>query len=253
MLWQILVFILILVIFPRRVLFAIRILYVMYVYPLYSIVIRIWTVDDPQSLWTEHCTWFINLTPNKLSGSVPVLRGRSVMLIGNHRNFCDFVLHDVLTEHTANFLSRALVGFVYPFMALVSIYTDGVWYFVRGGTKNLDDFFNWIDSKFQKHKTGRMHLMVYPEGHRNLKKEPLPVRSGMIRYAYSRKIPIQMFMSSGYDTIVNEKKMISDWGAVVSYKIYEPIFTDQYLNFESLMDELRRTFKERFDELHNPV
>ena len=174
------------------------------------------------------------------------------MLVGNHRNFCDFVAHDVITEHTANFLSRALVGVVYPFMALMSLYTDGVWYFVRGGTKSFDDFFQWIDSKFQKHKTGRTHLIVYPEGHRNLLMKPLPLKSGMIRYAYSRQIPIQMFMSSGYDNQVNDKLLTAEWGNVkVDYKIYEPIFTDQYQNFESLMDDLKSIFLVRFDELHN--
>ena len=206
-----------------------------------------------QTIWTEHSTWFIQIKVTKKPNSVGVLKGRSVMLIGNHRNFCDFVMHDVITEHTANFLSRALVGLVFPFMALVSIKTDGVWYFVRGGTKDLNDFFAWIDEKFKRHLTGRTHLLVYPEGHRNLKKEPLPIRSGMIRYAYSRKIPIQMFMCSGYDDTINEKKLSSRWGrTVVDYKVYEPIFTDQYSNFESLIEELKINFSKRFDELHNP-
>jgi Acyltransferase len=197
--------------------------------------------------------WFIGIKLRKLPDSVPVLKGKSVMLIGNHRNFCDFVLHDVITEHTANFLSRALVGLVFPFMALVSIATDGVWYFVRGGNKDFDKFFQWIDSKFQRHLTGRTHLLVYPEGHRNLKKEPLCLRSGMIRYAFSRQIPIQMFMCSGYDEVLNEKKISAAWGTSnVNYKVYEPIFTGQYLNFDSLIQELKDKFNTRFHEVHNP-
>ena len=254
MFWQLIAALAVLALFPHKVLFVVRVSYVMYLYPLYSIIIRIWTVDDPQSLWTEHSTWFIGIILNKLPGSVPVLRGRSVLLVGNHRNFCDFVIHDIVTEHTANFLSRAMVALVYPFMALISVYTDGVWYFVRGGGRNLDEFFQWIDSKFQRHKTGRTHLLVYPEGHRNLKKQHLPLRSGMIRYAYSRKIPIQIFMTSGYDNVVNEKRFRSEWGETsVNYKVYDPIFTDQYLNFESLMDDLKKSFGEFFNELHNPV
>jgi 1-acyl-sn-glycerol-3-phosphate acyltransferase len=138
-------------------------------------------------------------------------------------------------------------------MALISWITDGIWFFIRGSTKDFDEFFQWIDTKFSNHKTGRMHLLVYPEGHRNLKKEPLPLRSGMIRYAFSRKMPLQMFMCSGYDEVINEKKISARWGnAVVKYKIFEPIFTDQYMNFDSLMDEIRSKFVERFNEVHNP-
>lgn len=240
-----------LLIFPKKVLFFIRVFYTLQFYPIYTICIRMWTVEEVQGNWTEHATWFVGINLEKMPGSVPILQGRSIMVLGNHRNFCDFIMHDVITEHTCNFLSRALVGVVFPFMAFISFVTDGCWYFVRGQGKDFDEFFSWIDSKFALHKTGRMHLLVYPEGHRNLKSEPLPLRSGMIRYAFSRKLPLQLFMCSGYDNVINEKKYSADWGSVVvKYKIYEPIFTDQYMNFDSLMNDLRTKFVERFKEVH---
>ncbi|OMJ67476.1 hypothetical protein SteCoe_35355 [Stentor coeruleus] len=233
--------------------FFIRVCYCFQMFTLYSLLVRMWTIDDIQGYWTDHATWFCGMSLQKMEGSVPVMKGRSAMLLGNHRNFCDFIMHDVITEHSANFLSRALVGLVFPFMALISWITDGIWFFIRGSTKDFDGFFEWIDTKFNSHKTGRTHLLVYPEGHRNLKKEPLPLRSGMIRYAFSRKMPLQMFMCSGYDEVMNEKKISARWGnAVVKYKIFEPIFTDQYMNFDSLMDEIRSKFVERFNEVHNP-
>jgi 1-acyl-sn-glycerol-3-phosphate acyltransferase len=240
-----------LLLFPQKVLFFLRVSYTMHLFSFYTIIIRLWTKEDIQGHWTRHSTWSVGINLKKQPGSVAVLKGRNVMMLGNHRNFCDFIMHDVITEHTSNFLSRALVGFVFPFMAFISYITDGVWYFVRGQGKDLDEFFSWIDSKFALHKTGRTHLLVYPEGHRNLKKEPLPLRSGMIRYAFSRKLPLQMFMCSGYDNVMNEKKLSAEWGSVdVKYKVYEPIFTDSYTNFESLMNEIRVLFQERFKEVH---
>ena len=249
--WFLLIPALLLLVFPRKVLFFIRVFYTLQFYCLYSIIIRIWTVDDIQSQWTSHSTWFVGINLYKLPGSVPVIKNRSLMILGNHRNFCDFIMHDVITENTCNFLSRALVGIVFPFMALVSYITDGVWYFVRGQGTDLEMFFKWIDYKFTLHKTGRTHLLVYPEGHRNLKKEPLPLRSGMIRYAFTRKLPIQMFMCSGYDNVINEKKFVAEWGsAQVKYKVYEPVFPEKFKDFESLMDELKQKFSERFKEVH---
>ena len=240
--------------FSKKLMFAIKVGYTLQLYTFYSVVIRMWTIDEIQTQWTRHSAWFIRITLQKDPESVPVVKGRGVMLLGNHRNFCDFLIHDIITEHTANFLSRALVGVVFPFMAIISIYYDGCWFFVRGNTKrSFDDFFQWIDSKFEMHKTGRTNLVVYPEGHRNLKKEPLPLRSGMIKYAFSRKMPIQMYMCSGYDEVINEKKFSGSLGsAVAKYKVYPPIFTDQYMNFDSLMDELRESFTKRFHEIHNP-
>ncbi|OMJ72278.1 hypothetical protein SteCoe_29329 [Stentor coeruleus] len=252
--WQTMIILGLVLIFPKKVMFFIRAGYCLQLFTLYSLIVRMWTIDDIQGLCSDHATWFSGITLNKLEGSVPILKGRNIMIIGNHRNFCDFTMHDVITEHSTNFLSRALVGFVLPFMGLISLITDGIWYFVRGSGKDFDEFFEWIDAKFASHKTGRIHLLVYPEGHRNLKKEPLPLRSGMIRYAFSRKIPLQMFMCSGYDEVLNEKKFSAKWGrAEVMYKIYEPIFTDQYMNFDSLMDEVRSKFLERFNEVHNAI
>ena len=32
----------------------------------------------------------------------------------------------------------------------------------------------------------------YPEGHRSLLDEPLPLKTGMLKYAYSRRMPVQV-------------------------------------------------------------
>ena len=62
----------------------------------------------------------------------------------------------------------------------------------------------------------------------------------MIRYAYSRKIPIQIFMTSGYDNVVNEKRFRSEWGETgVNYKglrllhltIYWVLIKDLFFDF----------------------
>jgi len=41
-------------------------------------------------------------------------------------------LHDVITDFTGNFLSRALVGLVFFFFALSTYLENTLWFFVRG-------------------------------------------------------------------------------------------------------------------------
>lgn len=239
-------------IFPRKFLFILRSGYSFYWYPFFFLLIRVWTVKDPQTRWTTHTTWFLGVRLVEISGSVPTPSDRSVMLLGNHRNIGDFVIHDVITKHTANYLSRALVGFAFPFMGIVSYMTGRCWYFVRGqSTKDLDQFYVWLDEKFAWKDNLRKNLIVYPEGHRNLKKDPLPLRTGMLRYAFTRKLPVQIFMCHGYDEVLNEKRFTSNFGnSLVKYKIYPILDPKEFENLEEFIETIKTLFEERFYEVH---
>ena len=51
------------------------------------------------------------------------------------------------------------------------------------------------------------------------------MKTGMIRYAYREKIPVQMLMSFGNENIFNEKKLHLGWDQKVYYsfsKVYNP-------------------------------
>mmetsp|Transcript_1085 Transcript_1085/g.1090 ORF Transcript_1085/g.1090 Transcript_1085/m.1090 type:complete len:180 (+) Transcript_1085:229-768(+) len=173
------------------------------------------------------------------------------MFLGNHRNIADFVIHDSVTKFTANYLSRALVGFAFPFMGIISHMTGRCWYFVRGqSTKDLEQFYVWLDKKFSFTENLRKHLIVYPEGHRNLKKEPLPLRTGMIRYAYLRKMPVQFFMCDGYDEVLNEKKFTACFGtSIVKFKLFPLIDPKDFDTVEAFIDKIKKDFVESFYEV----
>jgi len=76
--------------------------------------------------------WFCGLQLVPAPGSQPISTGRRTVLLGNHRNVSDFFLHDVITDFTGNFLSRALVGLVFFFFALSTYLENTLWFFVRG-------------------------------------------------------------------------------------------------------------------------
>eukprot|EP00826_Nyctotherus_ovalis_P030032 TRINITY_DN2383_c0_g6_i1.p2 TRINITY_DN2383_c0_g6~~TRINITY_DN2383_c0_g6_i1.p2 ORF type:complete len:158 (+),score=0.93 TRINITY_DN2383_c0_g6_i1:511-984(+) len=100
----------------------------------------------------------------------------------NHRSIADFFLHDCITGYRASHLSRMMVAVLLPGTWLCTFMDNSVWYFVRGGRgSNLEPFFKWIDDNFEARRTQRRSLIVYPEGHRNTKSHPLPLKKGFIR------------------------------------------------------------------------
>ena len=73
----------------------------------------------------------------------------------------------------------------------------------------MKSFFKWIDLKWGNKMNNRPNLLVYPEGHRNYEKsKPLPLKKGMIRYAFERKFPVQIAIALGNERLFNEKKFI---------------------------------------------
>ena len=72
----------------------------------------------------------------------------------------------------------------------------------------------------------------------------------MIRYAYSRKIPVQMFMCNGNDNVLNEKKFVADWRvSKVEYKVYPSLYPKDFEDVEEFVKEVKRLFEERFYEM----
>lgn len=97
--------------------------------------IKFWTVDDIVTHYSTRSTWLARVQVKKLPGSVKI-NPEQTMMLGAHRNLGDFFIHDLVTEHTSCFLSRALVGLVFPFLGLVGHFGNGIWFFVRGNKGN---------------------------------------------------------------------------------------------------------------------
>jgi hypothetical protein len=67
----------------------------------------------------------------------------------------------------------------------------------------LQKFNQWIDQQLaDSPQTG---LSVYPEGHRSTLGESLPLKRGMLYYAFSRKLPVQIVIGANKEAIISEK------------------------------------------------
>lgn len=49
-------------------------------------------------------------------------------------------------------------------------------------------------------------------GHRSTRGEPLPLRRGMLHYAYSRRLPVQIVITDGKEAVISEKDMSAHFG-----------------------------------------
>lgn len=68
--------------------------------------------------------------------------------------------------------------------------------FKRGAIADKTTFNKWLDEKLEDSPVPNLGLLVYPEGHRSIKSKPLPLKRGMVYYAHSRELPIQVCLLS---------------------------------------------------------
>ena len=81
----------------------------------------------------------------------------------------------------------------------------------------LQAFNKWIDEQLDS--SPQPGLSVYPEGHRSTHGESLPLKRGMLYYAYSRKLPVQIVIGANKEAIISEKHCTARFNqtAVVGY------------------------------------
>ena len=73
----------------------------------------------------------------------------------------------------------------------------------------MQAFNNWIDEQFED--SPQPALSIYPEGHRSTDGASLPLKRGMLHYAFSRGLPVQCVLSSNKEAIIAEKHCTARW------------------------------------------
>lgn len=85
-------------------------------------------VQKAQYHWSSNLSKTLNLTFFKLRGSKEMKNNQTIFFL-NHTCLLDVFVDDIITKGTCNFLSRYLVGIVFPPIMLI---WNTVWLFVRG-------------------------------------------------------------------------------------------------------------------------
>jgi 1-acyl-sn-glycerol-3-phosphate acyltransferase len=194
--------------------------------------------------WSTDICNFFNLRIHRVGSEAPANPGR-MMYLFNHRSMADIFLHDVILEGRASFLSRYLVGVI--FLTSLFFY-ESVWFFRRGINRNFDAFYRWLDGKFEA--SNRPHLLVYPEGHRMQGHfSPAPLKHGMLKYAYARRMPVQIGISFGNENACSESPpLINRAGTDIYYSMDSPIDTKTFATEALFIQEVETRFNAKYLE-----
>ena len=157
------------------------------------------------------------------------------MFVVNHTSMADLFLMDVLFEGRWSYLARYGVIIFWPLPMIVTLVMNSIWFFKRGGRgTDLEPFFRFLDGNFDWFQTARYHLLVFPEGHRSVKPYMMPLKEGMIRYAYERKILVQPVVIFGVENAMNEFTLRKEFGSKCNMEYYASDLIDPEGNLISV-------------------
>jgi len=183
-----------------------------------------------------------------LGAGAPLHRGPGpVLYLANHRSWADFFLDAYLTAGRAQMLSRMAVLYAFPWFMLPITTMRGCVVFKRGAIADKDAFNRWLDAKIAA--SPAPGLVVYPEGHRSSLATSLPLKRGMLHYAYGRGVPVQVVMSAGKERVISEKRRRAAWGGVVATAYAPPVFPAQHPDFASFMAAVQASWDAAWGEV----
>jgi len=169
---------------------------------------------------------------------------RPVMYLSNHRSWADFFIDVYLLAGQAMIMSRRAVFFAFPIFMSAVVFLKGVLLFNRTNVKDKTKFNEWIDEEFERSPLNG--ILVYPEGHRNTSKELLPLRRGMLHYAHSRKMLVQLVTAAGKEEVLSEKDMKARFGRTVVAAFSPAIDSAEYEDVRAFIKDVEERFREQW-------
>lgn len=190
-----------------------------------------------------------------MNPSKSLYTGKCIYLC-NHRSWADFMVDQYVTQGRTLFMSRWAVAYVFPLFMVPMWFVRAVLLFKRGSIADKAAFNAWIDREWDK--STQTALGVYPEGHRSTTGESLPLKRGMLHYAFDRKVPVQVVIGANKEHILSEKKMIVGFGRTVKVGYSDVLFPQKFSDFYSFMSAVQSTWDSEWrevmgaDEAHLP-
>eukprot|EP00798_Chlamydomonas_sp_ICE-L_P007731 gene7731-903_t len=120
--------------------------------------------------------------------------------------------------------SKMLVFFIFPFFMSSVVILKGVVLFKRGKVVDKDAFNKRLDGKLADSPIPG--LLVYPEG--------------MLYFAHSRNIPVQIVVSSGKEYVLTEKKIRARIGRTVVSTFSAKITPSDFPSCEAFLEHVQK-------------
>jgi 1-acyl-sn-glycerol-3-phosphate acyltransferase len=119
-----------------------------------------------------------------------------------------------------------------------------------GMTKEkLFEFWDWLDYMFDSVFTTRRHLTIFPEGRRTCQPFTRKLKRGMIGYAWSRQLQVQVMAVFGIEHAMNEFTFKKDFEKEVwvDYRFGEIIDAKDFKTEEEFFKKIEYKFEKIFD------
>jgi len=172
------------------------------------------------------------------------------IVLCNHVNWADFVL-DIVFLPRGVFVSRnALYIVFWPASFLRDWMFSDMIFFKRSKHVDSKAKQELYDRVADKCKGGR-HVIVYAEGTRNNTGVQKPLKVGLIKLAYERKIPLYVSMVANKEAIVDEKRLSVTFGAEVRNAMSGLVKPGDHADFPSFLKAAQGAWDEVWGRTHN--
>ena len=152
-----------------------------------------------------------------------IVRKHNIIYLTNHRSFADMFIDPMICGYCGMFIARNLVGLVFPFTFIISKITNNCIFINRDNIGNIEKFFQNVEETRKKYT--HLNIVVYPEGTRRPNAYlPCPLKKGFIYHSYNENLPLQIYISKGKETVINETKINFGLGKKV-YVSFSDIIT----------------------------
>ncbi|GAB4824112.1 hypothetical protein N2152v2_011158 [Parachlorella kessleri] len=165
----------------------------------------------------------------------------------NHRSWADMLVDQYVTEGRSMFMSRWAMLAVFPPLMASMLAMRIIVMFKRGSIADKDGFNKWIDRKLAE--STQTALTVYPEGHRSTRGQSLPLKRGMLHYAFSRKMPVQVIIGLNKEAILSEKHLVARFGQTVGVGYSEAIDPAKFDSFDAFWAQVQSTWDAQWQQV----
>lgn len=198
---------------------------------------NLWRPRNDLFQWGAFLKRFFNVTYVRVDTGHDLHRAGRCLYLCNHRSWADFFIDAYLTEGRASMMSRWMVFFAFPVFMCSSVAVRAIVLFKRGAVGNKTRFNAWLDAKLAA--TPHSSLLLYPEAHRNLKPHSLPLKRGMLLYAHSRNLPVQIVMAAGKEAVMSERAGTVGFGAVLPVAYGAVLTPSAFDSFDAFWTEFQ--------------
>lgn len=132
------------------------------------------------------------------------------------------------------------VAALFPMFMVSVVIIRSVILFKRVAIRDKEGFNRMIDRMMEQSPVNGLN--VYPEGHRSTAAVSLPLRRGMLHFAYSRKMPVQIVMTAGKEAVISEKDMAAHFGQTLLVGYSQKLDPEDYSSTELFCGAVQDTW-----------